>query len=626
MKKLAFYFLLITAFDAQCKIIYPETGRNSDILSDISIDKPRSQELLTRVSYETKITYKENEKIVRVKEIWHFPTPSDVNNFGKDRFFYNENFEDINIISAATVSSTGEVYTLEKDDFKIMDTNTYDVFSSSKEILISYPRLQPGGYTHLEYEKKVNTSKIETDQFSLTYPQSRFLTEFFKYELEWSNKKPNTQINYDGLHCIKKKKYMKCTGENIPEAKTDHDYLWHDEIDGIQTGNLDNWDLVINKTHKEFSWAYAKDRKFIKNTLSKIIPKESSTEEIINHIHEYSSRNIRYLSRSEYGHAVKPHKTRETLSKKLGDCKDKTALFIDLAREYGINAYPVLVATNRKKVKANTVPSLKLFNHVIACYRLSGKEFCSDLTDSNTHWKNISSWIQGNMALRILPDEKPYLLKKDRYLWQYSIETELNFTENGGQIEKQTREYKNLYSSWLKNELSSRPSTEVDSWLRNTYKDVVAEAENLDISISGLNEILDTVTITSTSEFEPFLDTDEKLIYTENDAWLQDSINSNKIKNNNYGTQFSGYYISSYYKINTSPIWRPLSSPAALNLSHKFGSLSRRIINSKEKDTVEVHTELKIPSTYVTKEDIKEFNNFLKAISSETSIRITAHK
>jgi transglutaminase-like putative cysteine protease len=94
-----------------------------------------------------------------------------------------------------------------------------------------------------------------------------------------------------------------------------------------------------------------------------MISSEMTTEEQISAIHQYVSRDIRYLSESEAGNAYTPHSVSRTVDKKYGDCKDKTVLLLEMFAQIGVEAHPVLISTRRQSPENVLVPSAAYFNH-----------------------------------------------------------------------------------------------------------------------------------------------------------------------------------------------------------------------------------------------------------------------
>ncbi len=249
-----------------------------------------------------------------------------------------------------------------------------------------------------------------------------------------------------------------------------------------------------------------------------------------------------------------------------------------------------------------------------------GNEFCSDLTDTETYWRNISSWIQGKYSLKLIDGEYPSQLKRDKYRWQSKIETRIDFSPDGGQIEKQVRTYDNVYSSWLKSKLKSIKKTQRSQWLVNEYQGLITDTVEPVFEVSGVESMEDNVVIASKASYKPFLDTDKELDYFENDAWVRGDIKDSYISNKHYGAYVDGFKTDSIYVIDSQNIWAFTVKPSNLSLEHKFGSLKRET-HIKNKYQLEIKTELKLPSMYIPASEVKKYNQFLDALKKESGIR-----
>lgn len=601
---------------------HQDSFTKSDFINLIDVKEARQSQESFRVLIDKSIHISNRSIIQRVKEVWYFPKSSDIQDLGQSSISFNEHTQQISLIHAATISPNGSVHLLSKEDTKQIDSNTYNVFSSWQEVLLNFPKLEAGGFTFLEYEVVTDRGEMEFDWSSIQFPQIYQKTGKYTLLVTWKGlNKPSFYKHASNINCLEKSHSIVCTAQDLPAAISDKNIYVYDQLGYVELGELQSWEEVVNISSQMFESSYSKNPKQLKNFLIKNLGETYSQTEAVHFIHQYVSRNIQYLSKSEHGHSVIPHQTEKTLDKMIGDCKDKTALFIDLAKQAGIAAYPVLVSTSRENIERSLVPSLRKFNHVVACYKINNKEYCSDLTDTETDWKDTSSWIQGKFALRILPGSTPEQIAADKYRWKYNIETQIEFLVNGGQIETQTRTYENLYSAWYKGQANGRNKEELKRWLIDDYNSVVADKVSPDMSIKGLNKMEDRVVVESSMNFAPFMDVESKLDYIEKDSWLANELKNHYPSNQFYGEYVSGLSITSKYAFTVPNAWKLTIKPADIHLSHDFGSLERK---SSIDSSGRLHTEttLKLLRRYLKKEELKSYTNFLDALKAELSIRV----
>lgn len=95
----------------------------------------------------------------------------------------------------------------------------------------------------------------------------------------------------------------------------------------------------------------------------------------------FVQEEVRYLAVDfGPGGGILPSPASKVLSRRFGDCKDKTVLLITLLRGLGIEAWPVLVASGWRESLGRMFPSLYVFNHAIVAFRLGNRELVVDPT------------------------------------------------------------------------------------------------------------------------------------------------------------------------------------------------------------------------------------------------------
>jgi lipoprotein NlpI/transglutaminase-like putative cysteine protease len=95
---------------------------------------------------------------------------------------------------------------------------------------------------------------------------------------------------------------------------------------------------------------------------------------------DFVQRDIRYFGVFLGDSSHRPNPADQVLSKRYGDCKDKTMLSIALLRELGFDATPVLVSQFYRHAIARALPSPYAFDHVIVALNFSGQRYWLDPT------------------------------------------------------------------------------------------------------------------------------------------------------------------------------------------------------------------------------------------------------
>ena len=119
-------------------------------------------------------------------------------------------------------------------------------------------------------------------------------------------------------------------------------------------------------------------------------------------LHRFVAQDIRYLSVALGAGSYQPRMPDEVLSTSLGDCKDKTTLFVAALRRYRIAANTVLLSLSQRP-DAN-VPTVFQFNHAIAAVRDGAGWSYTDLTAESIPFGELPDAYQGSFAIIVADD------------------------------------------------------------------------------------------------------------------------------------------------------------------------------------------------------------------------------
>jgi transglutaminase-like putative cysteine protease len=111
-----------------------------------------------------------------------------------------------------------------------------------------------------------------------------------------------------------------------------------------------------------------------------LVKDKKTDEEKIKAIFNFVSQKIRYVAVLLGPYTHKPYPAREIFKKRYGDCKDKTTLLLTMLKIAGIEGRHVLVPA-RSEFFDESVPSLQVFNHVIAAVPSGNKYYWLDGTN-----------------------------------------------------------------------------------------------------------------------------------------------------------------------------------------------------------------------------------------------------
>jgi len=161
----------------------------------------------------------------------------------------------------------------------------------------------------------------------------------------------------------------------------------------------------------------------LRSLVSKLTLAKRSRDEKIQALWQYLSTNIRYTG-VEFGEAsVVPRSPAEVLTRKYGDCKDKSVLLIAMLRSAGIPAYLALLEVGRREDVPSDLPGIGLFDHAIV-FVPGPPDLWIDATDRYARLGELDSADQDRYALVVRPDSKalsrtPYSSAQDNTLVEH---------------------------------------------------------------------------------------------------------------------------------------------------------------------------------------------------------------
>ena len=110
------------------------------------------------------------------------------------------------------------------------------------------------------------------------------------------------------------------------------------------------------------------------------IKKTSSIEEQTAAALAHVQSEIRYVSESLGESSHRPAEPDVVMTRRYGDCKDKSFLLITMLRELGISAQPVLVNVRSPRATSSLLPSPLDFDHVIVLATIGNARYFLDPT------------------------------------------------------------------------------------------------------------------------------------------------------------------------------------------------------------------------------------------------------
>lgn len=167
-------------------------------------------------------------------------------------------------------------------------------------------------------------------------------------------------------------------GENLAAAENEqnvppdvHVQRWLQLSEFSSWGQVTEWALDLFKPQPLDA--------ALKSVLTDVAKGRTAEERVMRAL-AFVQNEIRYVSIALGENSHRPAAPSEVLSRRYGDCKDKSMLLVTLLRQAGVEAYPVLLSTTYRRNADAFLPSPHVFNHAIVKLVVGGRAYFVDPT------------------------------------------------------------------------------------------------------------------------------------------------------------------------------------------------------------------------------------------------------
>lgn len=169
--------------------------------------------------------------------------------------------------------------------------------------------------------------------------------------------------------------------------------------------SIEDWNTIAG-WYADLAYAKAKVDFEVKEVVDALFEGKTglTDEQKVKEIYTYIQDNIRYSSVPFIQSALIPQKASKVLSRKQGDCKDVSTLFVAMCKSQNIPANLVLVNTRDEGVNNMPLPGIG-FNHCIAKINLNSKDYYVELTDNHLPFGSGLSSVKKVFVLEIPSDK-----------------------------------------------------------------------------------------------------------------------------------------------------------------------------------------------------------------------------
>jgi transglutaminase-like putative cysteine protease len=288
---------------------------------------------------------------------------------------------------AWTITPTGHELALSEKDSVETSTSTYEVFSDDKVKVLKVSDAEPGSIVGYEYVQKKRPFVFEDDwafQDKIPVRHARLILQIpsgWEYSASWFNyadHKPQTPSANQYIWEV----------NDIPAIETEPDMPPLDTLVGavglkyfprdpaMRARTTGSWkDIgVWYSGLTEWSKTATPD---LQKKVTELTAGATDTITKMRTLTAYVQQKIRYVAIEVGIGGYQPHSAGDVFNHQYGDCKDKATLLSAMLHEIGIEAYYVIIDSDRGIVRPD-YPSMH-FDHAILAIHLPDDVKTSDL-------------------------------------------------------------------------------------------------------------------------------------------------------------------------------------------------------------------------------------------------------
>ena len=201
---------------------------------------------------------------------------------------------------------------------------------------------------------------------------------------------------------------------------------------------------------------------------------------------------IRYLGFESGIKGYKPSDPSVVLERRFGDCKDKSNLLVGMMRAIGVEAYPMLVHSNKEHMIDLEQPSPTAFDHCVVSFYLDSKPYFVDPTLNNQGGGLEELQFPNYKRGLIIKENSTSLLElEDSYFLKQRIRERITVKglELGGSAELEVETtYFGASADYIRNYFDNNNIAQITNEYTSFYSNLYRDIESIeDASLSDPN-------------------------------------------------------------------------------------------------------------------------------------------
>jgi hypothetical protein len=313
---------------------------------------------------------------------------------------YLDQHRTLESLSAAATRPDGKVLTVARRALDTVEHATdSELHSSRKFRTVTFPEVPAGSVLALDFEVEERPyfpSGLEP--LALSDP-----TESLRVEVRGGGTGWRWRLDgkIAGLEVREIPGGVVVTGRNLPRISPPD--LAPDSAGAVLRyawGELQGWEGV-GRWYDRLVAEVPRNAAAVRDKARELTAGKTSPREKAEALVAFARRQVRYVAVEVGIGGFRPSAPQEVLERRWGDCKDKAFLLVDLLREAGIQAWPVLIQGGETDRVDREFPSPNQFNHAIVAVSPEGLGLAEDapvaggylFLDATQTWGGLS-WLQ----------------------------------------------------------------------------------------------------------------------------------------------------------------------------------------------------------------------------------------
>ncbi len=530
------------------------------------------------------------------------------------------------IEEAYLLSPTGEWRPFDRTLVQVRTGSGRDLFSDVNEVVLPFSRVEVGATVVVAARRIRDLRRWPLPWSEVVHTQFSVPIETFELTVRWpvTMSAPIYKSDDTALKCVGEATALRCRRSSIPPVAEDPEIRsWPDLLPHIAIADGDQWDELVARERSILDRS-APPSPAVVGLASRLVKGAKTFEDRVERLFRFVADDIRYVGFEHGRGAVEPRPPEVTLERRFGDCKDKVALLLALARAIGLSGHAVLVASDRHDPSKLLMPSWKYFDHVIACLNQPSSDslLCMDPTDPDLPAGVLSQGVRSAVVLAVLQGAKPGHLPRGNGVstpgWAIGMDSTNKIACDGSVAETLTRSYGSAGAGLFRGRLRAQNATERRRWMEDSYARVMGDAAKPTTDVSGLDDTRERLRLKTTTTYPGRSPVKGWTEWAEKDNFLV-SIGSDFLTGNQHHPYVTnGLAIESHSTFELCNDVVPRFVGPSLDLVSSFGRLTRTYTH--DRNIVKVRTTFVIKPQLVPRDRLAPYNKFVKTALAQSRI------